>query len=109
MALAGNRRLRKEDIAHIFRKGRRTPTTSFIVWMLKKPTPPFRITVICSKKVDKRAVKRNTLRRRIREVFRKDIAPRMPEYDAVVQILPAGKNISTEEIKKTLYNVLHIS
>ena len=109
MPKASVKRLRKEDIGFVFQKGKRLKTAFFLLWDVKKKDSPFRLSVVCSRKVEKRATKRNTIKRRIREVFRKDIAEKISSHDVIVQVLPAGKAISSKIIKETLYNVFHIS
>lgn len=92
----------REEIQHIFKKGKKRVFSPFNVWVYRKKQGPFRILVITSKKVDKRATYRNTLKRRIREVFRKHIAPQYPDMDIIVQINPKTELLSTASIKEAL-------
>ena len=96
-------------VEFILKKGRRYENPLFTVWVLDKKRMPFRSFVVCSRKVDKRATRRNLLKRRIREVLRKDFAKFYQTNDIVVRIKPAGNAKKAVEFKKALTNVFHIS
>ncbi len=79
--IAKSFRLPKNDIKFILKKGDTIHSRLFIVKSLNSENPFPRATVIASKKIEKRAVKRNKLRRRTYEAFRlllkeKDILPK---------------------------------
>lgn len=49
-------------------------------------TPPTRAVVVVSKKIDKRAVVRNRLRRQVAEIFRHLVETVSPGYDIVITV-----------------------
>ncbi|MSR76567.1 MAG: ribonuclease P protein component [Candidatus Ryanbacteria bacterium] len=106
--LARRERLRSSrDIEIVIKRGRRHSTTPLMIWVLQKPKGPFRAAILCSKKVDKRAVVRNKIKRRIREAIR-ILSTRMPTIDLVVSAKLPIKDITTSDIKNLFYNVFHI-
>ncbi|MEK7576916.1 MAG: ribonuclease P protein component [Patescibacteria group bacterium] len=96
-------------VEYILKKGRRYENPLFTLWALDKKRTPFRSYVICSRKVDKRATRRNLLKRRIREILRKDFAKFYQTSDIAVRIKPVGNGKKAIEFKKALTNVFHIS
>ncbi|MBI2052677.1 MAG: ribonuclease P protein component [Candidatus Ryanbacteria bacterium] len=99
---------RSADIKRIFVRGKKIDTPYFRLWRLDKKDRGFRAVVICSRKVDKRATRRNLLKRRMREIFRRDVHPRLPTSDIIVECKPSMKNIPFATLKKELLCVLHL-
>lgn len=73
---------------------------------MSTPRGIFRSTVICSKQVDKRATARNLLKRRMREILRKDIAPVFRSHDIIVSMKVGAKGKTSLELKESIINVL---
>ena len=92
----------------ILKKGRRSEHSLFTLWHYKRRQGPFRSFVICSRKVDKRATRRNTLKRRIREILRKEYARFYVASDIIVRVKPAGNGKSTKEFKEAMSHVLYL-
>ena len=90
----------------MFRGAVRKTTPNFIVWMKNIPKGAFRATVICSKQIDKRATARNLIKRRVREILRKDIAPLFPSHGIIVNIKTGAKGKTSHELKESLIYVL---
>jgi ribonuclease P protein component len=77
-------RLREERIINaLFAKGASYRTPYFILRYTKKEQAEPRYTVIVSKKISKKAVERNKIKRRIREALRLQIAS-SPIIDCVI-------------------------
>lgn len=79
------------------------------IWVYNKNQGLFRALVVCSRKVDKRATRRNLLKRRARDILRRFAETRYPMADIIVEIQKEAKNSSYSELKQELFNVLHIS
>ena len=93
------------EIQQILKTGKKRVSGDFIVWMKDRVSGTFRATVICSKKIDKRATARNLLKRRVREILRKDIAERLEATDTVVSIRLGAKGKTSRELKESLLDV----
>lgn len=96
-------------IAHIAKKGKRIEHNFFTIRYIYKSGVPFHSFIICSKRVAKQAVQRNTIRRRIREVLRKEFSKNLSGYSIVLYIKPAAKSISSKELQEAFYHVFHLS
>lgn len=97
------------EITSIFKNGRKYTSPLFSVWVFKKTQGPFRGLAICSRKVDKRATRRNLLKRRVRDILRTNIQQRIPLADIIVEIAPKAKEATHDQLQKELLHVLHIS
>lgn len=96
------------DIDRVFKKSKKYHHTLFTVWLLAKQSGTFRGLAICSRKVDKRATKRNQLKRRVREILRKDVKSYIPHADVIVSLKPGSSGKKTKELKEALFYVLHL-
>ncbi len=74
---------KKEEFSHLFRYGKRVETPLFTLFIKQNNVGFLRLGVVVSKSVDKRAVIRNTLRRRIKEWVRKLTPPPIHAKDIV--------------------------
>lgn len=99
---------RRSAIAHIHKKGRQTRAGSLALrYVSTKPTQPSRVAVVVSKKVDKRAVVRNRIRRRIYEVFRKNWEHIESGQDMVVMVYDRGfEDMSAGELESSVVVLL---
>jgi ribonuclease P protein component len=77
-------RLRDKDIQMVLRRGRRVTSPLFRVVARENKYSYSRFAFVASRAVDKRAVKRNLLRRRAREWIRKQPALVRLSYDMVI-------------------------
>ncbi len=83
-----NHRLRHDrDINFVRRRGQRIPSRNFVIWFGPSPSPVFRATVIAGKKVEKSAVRRNRVKRLLREALRRNILENFPNFPAVDLVL----------------------
>lgn len=62
---------RKKDFDLVFQQGRKYDSPLFRLIVRRTTIPHIRLAIVVAKSVDKRAVMRNTIRRRIREWIRK--------------------------------------
>ena len=80
-------RLRKErDIMRVYQKGRGAVNEQIGVKALTNPQGETRVTVVVSKKVDKRAVVRNRNRRRVMGILRQSGETYLSGCDIVVTV-----------------------
>ena len=96
-------------VAFILKKGKRYESPFFTVWRFRRDTGALRSFVVCSRKVDKRAVRRNTIKRRVREILRKDFSKSYSANDIVVRIKPGITDISSKKLKSAILYVLPLS
>ena len=85
-----------KNIQLTFRRGRNFFNSFFIVRYLPRPDEPSRFAVIVSTKVDKSAVKRNRLKRLLREMIKKKMAF-LPKGDYAVVVKPAAGKLPEEQ------------
>ena len=83
--LSRDKRLRKErDIAKVYRKGRYGGGTNLQVKSLSTGFPSSRAAIVVSKKISKRAVVRNRIKRRLAAILRESWQTVKPGYDIVI-------------------------
>jgi len=95
----------QRDFNSVFKKGLGSSSTSLTVKYLENDKKIFRLAVIISKKVAKKATERNLLRRRLKEILRKH-SSQLIGWDIILIAKPelAKKNFTqlTEALEKTL-------
>ena len=96
--LGKERRLKKSrDIIRVFKRGERRETPFFSLLLRRNSLGYDRMAVVVNKKFGK-AVERNRIRRRLKEIFRlyrKDVG-----YDMVFYVKKEAKGASFEELKR---------
>ena len=93
--LSSPHRLAKDrDIKRVLVRGRSFFSPLFRIRLLANGTGPSRFAIVVSSKVSKKATVRNTVRRRLTEIIRLNLAAIKPGYDVMVTVsnraLPAG-------------------
>ncbi len=83
--------LTKQDYSRVFAKPRRTASRAFTVLACQSTSAHGRLGLAVSKKVDKRAVKRNQIKRLARESFRRNAIRNHPVDLVVIARPPAAK------------------
>ncbi len=83
-------------------KGKRVRGRHFVISFAEPLTDKSRLGVIVSKKVDKRATRRNKVKRRIREIFRKNKNLFAKTIDLVVIARQNAGSLSFEDTKEEL-------
>lgn len=92
---------RQSDFGRIYKRGRRHRSRLITAVVAASPEgqDTIRVAFVVSKKVAKQAVRRNRLRRRLREAFRLQLSPAPPIMDVVL--------IAQPEAAKATYAQLH--
>ena len=99
-----NRLNKKKDFDAVFKKGKSSFDELLGVKILKNNKQKFsRFGIIVSSKVSKKAVKRNKIKRRIRNIIRKNHLSSIVIGDVVVISLPRVLDKKYSEIEKSLY------
>lgn len=105
--LAKARRLRQErDIVRVYKKGRSGGAADLHVKALKTGWPGTRVAIVVSKKVSKKAVVRNTIRRRVSGQIEELWNSLLPGYDVVVTVRNDIAEAPAPVIKKQVNQAL---
>ena len=99
----GERLKSKQDFEEIFKHGKRITAKLFRVYYFKKDTR--KLGVIVSKKVSKSAVKRNRIKRWVREIYRVNKSQIPEDVRIIVIALTQAEKSSFNEVSK---DILHI-
>ncbi|MDD4358411.1 MAG: ribonuclease P protein component [Candidatus Pacebacteria bacterium] len=95
-----NRLTKKKDFDRVYKKGRGIRSDSLFLKILENDKEKTRIGIVISKKVSKKAVERNKIKRRIREIVRKmDFCK---GFDIIVVAYPNAKEKDFEGIKQEI-------
>ncbi|MDD5098582.1 MAG: ribonuclease P protein component [Candidatus Pacebacteria bacterium] len=95
-----NRLKKKKEFEAVFKGGRIVRGNSFFLKFLDNGTNRTKIGFVVSKKVSKKAVERNKVKRRLREATREKKDDIDKGLSIVIVALPVIKDLSFEEIKK---------
>lgn len=98
--LSKKKRLKRSEFNRFFSIGKKKQTPEFLI--IHSPHPTFHASVVVSKKVERTAVKRNKLRRRIYDILRR--TQQKTEMSGVYIFItkPGVKNLTYEELKKII-------
>lgn len=109
-SLGVNKRLRKRaEYLKIQSKGKKNRSKYLLISIVENKSEFSRIGVTITKKIDKRAARRNRLRRRIKEVFRKFNSKFEFSADIVVVGLKDSTDINFSQVKKDLVYLFYQS
>jgi ribonuclease P protein component len=97
-----NRLKKKKDFENVFTKGMTARSKYFFLRVLENGSPDTRMGFVVSKKVSKKAVERNRIKRLFREAIRLDLAKIKPGYDLVFIVLNNAKDKEFEEIREEI-------
>jgi ribonuclease P protein component len=101
--LKKNARITKQrDFDFLYKQGKRLKSKFFAVVFITNNVGFNRFAFIVSSKVDKRAVVRNKLKRRMREIIRANYQKIKPSFDFIIIALPQSVKVSFEELKADL-------
>lgn len=85
MLRPANRLAKRSDIEAVHKRGRSFFVGSLGIRFAKNSLKVSRFAIIVSLKVSKRATERNRLKRRLREIIRRDVLPSVrPGFDGIV-------------------------
>jgi ribonuclease P protein component len=103
-----NRIKKKNDFELIFNKGRTFKNSFFILKVLSNDLKINRFAFVISKKVSKKAVERNKIRRRIVSFLEANLHNFKEGLDVIFIVLPQAKNKSFAQIKEATENITKI-
>lgn len=99
---------RQSDFSRIYKQGRRH--RSRLLTAVVAPAPPgqavIRVAFVISKKVAKQAVRRNRLRRRLREAFRLQLCAQPPAVDIILIAHPEAAKADYKQLHATLGDLM---
>lgn len=108
-----NRLKNPKAFAYIYNNGISTANKDFVLYITKKEKEencPIRVGFVVSKKVHKRAVVRNKIKRRLREHIRlliKENSSILSSFENMIFIARANSiNLTNDEIKNSIFNLL---
>lgn len=105
--LTKTNRLKKEkDFEKLFKKGKSFKNGFLILKIVPNDLKESRFGFIVSQKVSKKAVLRNKVKRRLRDIIQKNIAEIRKGIDAALIVLPGLETKSFSETKETLDKLL---
>ncbi len=99
-----NRLLNSEQFKRVLRKGKKSFNPVFLLFILPNNHRHSRLGITVSKKVSRRAVDRNRIKRQVREFFRTN-QNTWPGYDVVMIANPQAANSDNEAVQEALRNV----
>jgi ribonuclease P protein component len=97
-----NRLRKKKDFDNVLKRGKGFYGSRISVKLAKNKLKSSRFAFVVSTKVSKSAVKRNRLRRQLREIIRLRLDQIKPGYDVVIMARPASLGLKFEELTKEL-------
>ncbi len=106
MLLKVNRLTRKNDFGSVFKKGKGFKEDFLILRFVSNNSKECRFGIIVSRKISKRAIVRNKIRRRIREIIKPKIPKIKTGADIVFFALPGLETKDFREIEETINKLL---
>ena len=95
-------RLRKRrEFLGVYERGDKIQSTYFVLYMLENGRPHHRLGITVSRKIG-RAVVRNRIKRRLREVFRTNKQAIFPHCDLVVNAKRAAARAHNQQIQEDI-------
>ena len=95
----------RKDFLRIYSQGKRIYTATLVAYFLHNKLDQHRLGVTASRKIGK-AVTRNQIKRRIRELFRTCKSPATPCFDIVVNVRKAAARAPFARLKDDYLKVL---
>ena len=93
---------KKNDFANVYKNGRASFDALLGFKAADNNLKQSRFGVVVSKKISKRAVERNLIKRRIRAAIKAKLKEVRPGYDCVIKALPAIIDKKYAEVEKSL-------
>jgi len=97
-----NRLKKKKDCDSVIKQGRHNADRFLVLKIQRNSLEQSRIGFVVSKKISKKAVERNRIKRRLREIVKKEISELKNGIDLVFLV---KKNIITAEFSEIEYSV----
>ncbi len=100
-----NRLKKKKEIEAVF-KGNKLVSSSILIYCIKTNKQPSRFAFSVPKRIYKKAVFRNKIKRRLREIFRQEILPIIPEgFDCLIIAKEGIEKKKFKELKQEIINL----
>lgn len=94
---------RRADYLRAYREGRRRGGKLATLFFVPNSLPHPRLGITASRKVGKRAVVRQRLKRRVREIYRRwDHRSQLPPVDLVVNLKPTAREADFSDLREEL-------
>lgn len=106
MLFKDNRLKKKKDFEKVLSQGRNLKEDFLFLKIINNELDNNRFGFIVSKKVSKKAVERNKIKRRLREIVRLSDLNNLKKIDGVFITLPAIREKTFKEIKKEVLSLL---
>jgi len=97
-----NRLLLKNDFDAVWKKGRPSYDKIIGVKALSSGLKKNRFGIMVGLKFSKKAVERNQIKRRLREIIQAEEKNLKKGFDIVITVLPAARGLDFNELKKSL-------
>ncbi|MBI2821797.1 MAG: ribonuclease P protein component [Acidobacteria bacterium] len=101
----GERIAKRREFLAVYEKGKKVPSRSFVVYAMANERPFHRLGVTVSKKIGK-AVVRNRVKRRLREIFRRNKPAGGPYMDLVINARTAVTEMQFAALRDEFLAVL---
>jgi ribonuclease P protein component len=86
------KRLDRKSFQKVLKEGKTISTSFLVLKYLEQDLPYFRLGILITKKVSKKATERNKIKRRIREIARLNLPKTSKNLDMVFIVIPGIKN-----------------
>lgn len=106
MLSSNHRLLKQKDFDYVHKKGRQIRGPMFNLKYVQSSLKVSRFGVVVGRKSEKLATKRNTVKRKVREIIRNLIDSVKPGFDVVVFIKKQAVDKDSKELKKELEQML---
>ena len=96
-------RLRKEkDFRQVFREGKGVREDGLFLKVRAHEGKAPRIGIVVSKKIEAKAVRRNQIRRKLREAIRRELGHARAGQDMVLVVLPGFRLAVVQDLQKSI-------
>ena len=104
-----NRLKKKKQFKKVFTDGKSFKNEFLVLKINKNGLDYNRFGFIVSKKVSKKAVKRNQVKRRLREIVKKEMTKIKQGFDVILISLAGIEEKNFQEMQKSFLNLIHKS
>jgi ribonuclease P protein component len=106
MLPALNRLKKTKEIERVFKEGRGLKEDGLLLKVAKNSLGVSRFAFVAGQKASKKAVERNRIKRRLRELIRADISAIKPGFDIVLTALEGSVAKNFQSLERTLVRLL---
>lgn len=98
---------KQNDFNRVFKKGEVFGNKTFVIYYLKNSEEINRLGIIVSKKVSKKSVIRNKIRRRIKEAYRFNEDSFLTGYDLIIIAKGSSEEEKYSDLEKSLKHLFY--